>query len=586
MLRFIFLAIFISSFSVVALKNKITLLDHQRYVVDFLVKNPKIRGLLIDHSLGSGKTFLALAFCETEPKTPVVIVLPSFLKANWEIQMEKFGVSNSSRYLMVSLEEAPDFLAKMDLTKSIVIIDEIHQLVAKIRQFGAGGDLKFAQLYLKLREGKRILGLTGTPIFTKSSDIAYILNMVSASDLLALSDHEFRQNYTKVMGARSWLRGYFLESKWTDMLAPPILIGLVSLLTLPASTTAALLIASVTAVPIARRSMPLEGDRLREFDAEKISKDSRQFVSYYETNMIEDSNFPRREFYARETTYNEGQVRLFFRFANNSLNASELQEVYSGQLPHVSADAINVVNSNIQWRLSTISGAGRQIGNLAVDGQPSAKLIEVVSVIDKSQGPVVIYSNYYETGILAFASHLEKTKYKGQYQIFTPNMEVKQQVKMLNDYNKGKIKILMLHPDITEGVSLNGTDQLHLLEPILTNAMEEQIIGRVIRFKSHISLPKERQRVQIYSWAAGLYYSPFYMPFPYRDDILHREHMLEYFPEVNENRLSRGIVEVDKNYTRKDTSPDDLVLENRNIIQREMEAMKKVFREHSIEKSI
>ena len=51
-----------------------------------------------------------------------------------------------------------------------------------------------------------------------------------------------------------------------------------------------------------------------------------------------------------------------------------------------------------------------------------------------------------------------------------------------------------------EGVTLKGTAQLHVLEPVFNNQILKQIIGRVVRYKSHSHLNKESRHVNIYIW--------------------------------------------------------------------------------------
>jgi len=64
-------------------RNGITLLPHQVRPIYFLRKHPKQKGLLINHYLGTGKTYLSLGFAEQFQNKKVVVLLPRFLKSNW-----------------------------------------------------------------------------------------------------------------------------------------------------------------------------------------------------------------------------------------------------------------------------------------------------------------------------------------------------------------------------------------------------------------------------------------------------------------------------------------------------------------------
>ena len=75
----------------------ITLQPHQKYPIDYMLSHPEQKGLLLNHSLGSGKTYLSLAFAEKFPTKNIVVYLPKFLKANWLIQMESYGIKNKRK---------------------------------------------------------------------------------------------------------------------------------------------------------------------------------------------------------------------------------------------------------------------------------------------------------------------------------------------------------------------------------------------------------------------------------------------------------------------------------------------------------
>jgi hypothetical protein len=75
--------------------------------------------------------------------------------------------------------------------------------------------------------------------------------------------------------------------------------------------------------------------------------------------------------------------------------------------------------------------------------------------------------------------------------------------KILNDFKSKKINILLLHPSQYEGISVEGVQHFHILEPLLEYYKQEQLLYRAIRFKSHSHLKKEKQLVNIYMYRCG-----------------------------------------------------------------------------------
>jgi SNF2 family DNA or RNA helicase len=72
--------------------------------------------------------------------------------------------------------------------------------------------------------------------------------------------------------------------------------------------------------------------------------------------------------------------------------------------------------------------------------------------------------------------------------------------KAVKDYNSGKIDVLLLSSSGGEGLDLKNTRQIHIMEPHWNTAKINQVIGRGIRYMSHIDLPKTQQNVNVYYW--------------------------------------------------------------------------------------
>src|SRR6476619_2682077 len=113
--------------------KKFSLLRHQKRVVNFIL-NHNNRGLLVYHTVGSGKTMTALAsakcLIEKYPNRKVIIVTPASLVSNFVKEMKKTGISFSDR---VVIESYNIFMKKKPsvCSGSILILDESHNLNAE-----------------------------------------------------------------------------------------------------------------------------------------------------------------------------------------------------------------------------------------------------------------------------------------------------------------------------------------------------------------------------------------------------------------------------------------------------------------------
>jgi hypothetical protein len=129
-------------------------------------------GALLLESVGSGKTWIALAAAAHERGRAVAIV-PAILRAQWEDSAARAGVS-----LHLWTHERASRGALPTSRPSLVIIDEAHRL----REPGTRRVRTLAPWLV----GCRTLLLTATPIVNRVADMITLLRLVLPEDALAL----------------------------------------------------------------------------------------------------------------------------------------------------------------------------------------------------------------------------------------------------------------------------------------------------------------------------------------------------------------------------------------------------------------
>lgn len=177
------------------------------------------------------------------------------------------------------------------------------------------------------------------------------------------------------------------------------------------------------------------------------------------------------------------------------------------------------------------------------------KYAKMLSNINKSHGPVLIYSQYRNTkGIRRVQQIMEFKGYarlsigmrdgdfhlkcsnsaaKNRYiefsnqnpvkmrlllDLFNGNYEnlplqiLQEAAELCPDYMKagntqGSLaKVMMITSSGAEGISLKNVRQVHMTEPYWNYIRIEQVIGRAVRAKSHLLLPKQDQHVDVYMY--------------------------------------------------------------------------------------
>ena len=215
--------------------------------------------------------------------------------------------------------------------------------------------------------------------------------------------------------------------------------------------------------------------------------------------------FPEIKITKAFITYTPEQCVLFLRMTYNMLSNDDAYDLKLTSLPKldksIDTDMYELdkeLSTNVK-DLSVFKDKGRIIGNIGISPPKFIKIYDLIG-----DEPAVIYSNFFEEGILLFEKFLKYLN-KKTYAIIEPSMSqtmidnILQQFKTTTK-SKDRIQIILVHPLFTEGISIFECRQLHILEPILNYAKYEQLVARVVRYKSHSNLPPEKRQVKVYVW--------------------------------------------------------------------------------------
>ena len=116
------------------------------------------------------------------------------------------------------------------------------------------------------------------------------------------------------------------------------------------------------------------------------------------------------------------------------------------------------------------------------------------------KGKALIFSNFIEAGLDPYQAALDKAGIPAAS--FTGALSDKERKKLVDDYNSDKLRVALLGPSGTEGLSFKGTKLVQLLDPHWNNVRGTQSEGRALRYDSHEHLPPEDRKVKIERYIA------------------------------------------------------------------------------------
>ena len=582
----------------------IKLMPYQCYPADRLLNNPEQKGMILYHALGSGKTFTAIAYTKMMPDMNVVIVVPGFLKFQWQNNLSLFKEDNPNRYKIVSYEELEQ-ISDDDLSSSIIIVDEIHKIVNGMLSDDVGGSSENVKIYNKIKKAKKNLLLTATPLYDSILGLAYIVNLASGKDLMPLQFKQILHKHFVSKNTSAFIKNNFTQynistlfglcfspflplsailyqctdlSKYIDyheiMVGVEEFMGVKDIVRLlhPAWILY-YMVGSVLGPKISaiyKSSIPSLYD-FKEIDSEKLAKLIAPYYSYYELQS-DVNQMPTCKRFEHRFKPNASQYYLWLSALHHILSLEDLstllldhnqysikilgEKYYENNLDRLSEvfmsnnDFLSAINNVITQK------KGKN-GKTIIHYPPKFK--EMLEVIDQRKGGVVIWSKFYYNGLLQFRRYLKDINYSISSAIITPYMKQSDIFKVVQGYNNGEIELLMLHPDVTEGLSLLKTNQLHIMDIPSNSSLLPQIEGRVIRHQSHITLPPELQYVELHLWRG----TNFSIMKSYYMQLILRRYTL---PEVSSDyRHYKFIADMDATYFYDDLLNAKLEAENHSV---------------------
>ena len=149
----------------------------------------------------------------------------------------------------------------------------------------------------------------------------------------------------------------------------------------------------------------------------------------------------------------------------------------------------------------------------------SCKMTAIIFNSFLSKGPLIVFSNYVRMeGLEIFKIYLKHIGYSSfkpnqgkdyyRYTEYHGSISTSDRRRNRKAFNNIKnidgriIKIIMISPAGSEGISLKNVRQVHILEPYWNEVRIEQLIARAIRQCSHKDLPMKERYVDVFRYYA------------------------------------------------------------------------------------
>jgi len=422
--------------------------DHQSRVIDKLENN----SIVAAHSMGSGKTLTALLAAERAqkkyPDEHVTAIVPASLVSNMKDQAVQHGVDlDMDRFEVTTYDKASNDVNRLkQKNHSLIIVDEAHKLRNKDTK-------RSSEIEKVLKSSRKSLLLSGTPSYNKPEDIAVLVNKAAGTKVLPDNAKDFEDRF---IGRRKVEPGFFAKH--------------------------------VLGVEPGEITYLKNQGELRE----ALNK----YIDHYDAQEHSAGDFPTAHHRTVKVTMSPEQKRMY-KFLEDDMPAPIKWKIRLG-LPLSKKESSN---------LNAFSTGVRQVSNstkpysqnpaaepLSPKQLKMADSIHEKMISDKNYRGIS-YSNYIESGLKPLSEEL--TRRNISHAIYDGSISQKEKDSIVDRYNKGEIKQLLISSSGAEGLNTKGTKLVQVMEPHFNKSKIDQVVARAVRYKSHEHLPEEERHVDV-----------------------------------------------------------------------------------------
>jgi len=409
---------------------------HQQRVIDKLRASG---GVLVAHSMGSGKGLSSIAASEALG-LPADVVTPAPLVENYQKEMEKHVEGEHPETRIRSYQKA----IKGGINPNALVIADEAQ---KMRNVGTAT----RALGQQMQHARARMLLTGTPVYNQPWDVAPLLNIAAGRDVLPGDPEKFREHF---IGER--------------MVQPPLW----------------------------QRAIGVRGANVPELkNREDLIRAATGYVDVYRGG---GEGFPEKRQSYVDVPLTEKQRDIYKYLENPAPWWLKLKVHYNLPLSKQESTALNRFYSGVRQASNTPRPFDTSMTEEEEERTGKLRaMVERVKTLSRGDPNFkgVLYSNYLSAGIDPLSRMLKKENIP--YGVFTGEVPQGERQRLVDEYNKGKIKALLLSSSGGEGLNLRGTKYMGIAEPHFNEPKIEQVIGRGVRYKSHEDLPPEERNVQV-----------------------------------------------------------------------------------------
>ena len=452
-------------------KQKFKPFLYQQFIREYIDPETPYRGILLFHGLGSGKTctsiISSLRYTMSKKGPEVIVMTPASLRINFINELMNCGgfktieeINKHYHFVSYNSSTVLDQMDQVSLNGKLIIVDEVHNLISEIVSEGGKLGKGILKRLLKAKNA-RFIFLSGTPIINTPYELGVMFNILRPGSFEG-NINNFNEKFVEVVTKKKEIKKK-LKS------------GRISV----------------------REKREIVGMNMK--NKKEFGKRIQGLVSYYSGADKRSDVFPRTKEHRVMITMSKYQYNVYktARMREIKNRVKDTFRVFSRQFSNFVFPP-ELLKTRTPARL-TKRHLTKELGIY------SPKMKKILDNVKKSEGPVLVYSNFKTVeGIEIFSKILQYNNIS--FIKWTGGMgdvlrqEILKTFNSIENKNGEKIKCFLATSAGAEGISLLNVRQIHIMEPHWNNVRIRQVMGRAVRICSHFALPVDDQKVDIFNY--------------------------------------------------------------------------------------
>jgi len=429
--------------------------------------------------------------------------------------LKKSGITEDE--LKVKERELYTNYIKREFSDRVIIIDEVHNIRNPGLVSSDANDAKVIKQIPKILKeimtharNVRLVLLSATPMFDNESEIVDIINILSNNDkmlvnnsMTSLFDDKTNELKPKVKTViEDFSKNYVSYMRGENPMLFPLRIS--------------------PSVFDKSKTLKYEDHPVKTFKGEELKEEERiRTLELYKSTLSDkqETIIKKLKSKTKDDTEDDSNKQSY----SDIVQISNVYFPVSEDLSVV--DKFNTVFETVNNKPLKLNyrPAYKDLFSPNKINDYSPKIKSIIDAVDKSEGIVLIYSEYIYAGILPLCIALESHGYnkynnkniiqsndksKGSYITITAKQEISgtdaekeaEFKTLVSKSNKDgeKIKIVIINQVAAEGYDFKNLREIHIMEPWYNLNKTEQIIGRGVRNRSHFALTEDKRNTTIY----------------------------------------------------------------------------------------